>query len=104
MLGELEELVELVANDSDSTAAAGMGRFFAALADYKLGRRPLIVGVLRGWYGDDNAIVREKMREALCMRLAPHLARVIRRGCERHDSRCRSLTTPRGSFSGSPTI
>ena len=38
-----------------------------------------------GWYGDDNSIVREKIRAELCARLAPFLAMIIRRGCERHE-------------------
>jgi AcrR family transcriptional regulator len=85
MLAELEELVEPVAKDPDSTAATAIKRFFAALAKHKASQKPFVSGVLRGWYRDDNAIVREKIRAALCVRLAPLLAMIIRRGCERHE-------------------
>jgi hypothetical protein len=81
----LEELVEPVAKDSNATATAAIKNFFVALANHKAGRKPFISGVLRGWNGEANAIVREKMGGAVCVRLAPLLATIIRRGCERHE-------------------
>jgi Tetracyclin repressor-like, C-terminal domain len=82
MLVEGEQLLTPIAQDPRLAAPDALQRFFAAFARYKAGRKPLILPILRAWYADDNAIVREKMRVALADRLRPLVASIIRRGCD----------------------
>ncbi len=83
MLAEMERQVEPISKDTDSTASSSIKKFFDAIASHKASRKPFVARVLQGWYGDENSIVREKIRAECGTRLAPFLAMIIRRGCER---------------------
>lgn len=69
-----------VVDDADLPAAAKLGRLFMAIASWKTERRDLILGLMQVWYSDDNAIVREKLRQAMVIRLGPLLATIIAQG------------------------
>lgn len=71
-----------VASDSSLAALDKLQRFFAALASWKLERRELLVALLRVWYSDDNAVVRQKLRHGIADRIAPVLALIVDRGRE----------------------
>ncbi|GAA0427882.1 TetR family transcriptional regulator [Acrocarpospora corrugata] len=64
----------------DAPALDRLQRFFAALAGWKVPRRDLLVALLRVWYGDDNAVVRQKMRPGLADRMLPLLNDIISDG------------------------
>jgi AcrR family transcriptional regulator len=53
---------------------------FAGIARWKGERTELVLGILRVWLADDNAIVREKFRQGVVKRLEPLLARVVEQG------------------------
>jgi AcrR family transcriptional regulator len=59
---------------------ARLERFFSETATWKTERKDLFVALLRVWYSDDNAIVRDKLRRDSMRRLAPLLARIIEEG------------------------
>jgi AcrR family transcriptional regulator len=67
-------------DDPQRTALEKFEGFFAGLADYKAERRELILGFMRAWISDDNAIVREHFRRGLVHRLHPVMAAIIRQG------------------------
>jgi AcrR family transcriptional regulator len=69
-----------IADDPDPPALDKLGRFFAALAGWKVQRRELLVALLRVWHSDDNAILRQKLRPSIADRIAPLLARIIHQG------------------------
>jgi AcrR family transcriptional regulator len=54
--------------------------FFAGIARYKAERTELVLGLVRVWLSDENAIVREKFRKGLQANVAPLLARIVRQG------------------------
>jgi len=54
--------------------------FFAGLAEYKAEQRDLILGFMRVWLSDENAVVREHFRRGLVARLEPLLATIVRQG------------------------
>ena len=82
LLVDVEQVLTPIADDPHRTAPVVLARFFAAFARCKAEQRPFVLGVLPVWYGDENAIVREKVREATIERLAPLVAAIIRRGCD----------------------
>ena len=69
-----------VVDDARLPAPARLATLFAGIANWKTERRDLVMALLRVWYSDDNAIVREKLRPAMMSRLCPLLATIIAGG------------------------
>jgi len=67
-------------DDPDRTALQKFEAFFGDLATYKLERRELILGFMRAWLSDDNAVVREHFRRGLVVRLQPVMTTIVRQG------------------------
>jgi AcrR family transcriptional regulator len=53
---------------------------FSGIARFKAARADLVLAVLEAWLSDDNAIVRDKLRRIIVVRLAPILAPILRQG------------------------
>ncbi len=67
-------------DDPDRTALEKFEAFFGDLAEYKVERRELILGFMRAWLSDDNAMVREHFRRGLVNRLQPVMTTIVRQG------------------------
>lgn len=74
-----------IACDADLAAVAKLRRFFLALGEWKTQRRDLLVGMLRVWYSDANAVVRHKVRALITDRIAPLLAEIVAQGVAEGD-------------------
>jgi AcrR family transcriptional regulator len=53
-----------IVEDAELTAVEKLRRYFAASAQVKTLQKELIISLLRMWYADDNAIVRQKLTAA----------------------------------------
>ncbi len=80
MQREVEPLLIELGRDSSLPALTKLQRFFAILNRYKTGQKAFFLELLRVWYADDNAIVRQKMRAAGVKWITPWLAEIIRQG------------------------
>ena len=69
-----------VADDPDLTALQKLEGVFGGLARWKATRKELMLALMRVWLSDENAIVREKFRQRVAIRLTPLLARIVRQG------------------------
>lgn len=69
-----------VVSDPGLAAPAKLARLFSGLAGWKTERKELMLALMRVWQSDDNAIVREKVRQGMLTRLAPQLATIIAQG------------------------
>lgn len=69
-----------VVTDPRLPAVAKLERYFAAIAARKTAERHFLEELLRVWYSDENAIVREKIRRQTIRLVAPHIAAIIRQG------------------------
>lgn len=69
-----------VVADPDLPALSKFERLFSGIAGWKAERRELMLALLRVWYSDDNAIVRDKLRRSMVICLVPPLAEIIRQG------------------------
>jgi AcrR family transcriptional regulator len=78
----IEQSVAPILHDPQLSALARLQRFLAALDDWKLANRRLVLASLRVWYGDENAIVRSKLRAARVKRLTPWLEEIISQGSQ----------------------
>jgi AcrR family transcriptional regulator len=67
-------------DDAKVPALEKLERLFAGIAQWKNQRRELMTQLLRVWLSDDNAIVREKFRKAMVVRMVPVLGKIIRQG------------------------
>jgi AcrR family transcriptional regulator len=76
VLSELEPLI----SDPDVPALDKLMGVFAGIARWKNARKELLLGLLQVWLSDENAIVREKLRQSMVARLAPLLAQIVRQG------------------------
>ena len=69
-----------VVADPDLSAIDKLHRYFATIASFKAGQKEFLVALMRVWYSDDNAIVRQKLRRESVRLVTPHLAAIIRQG------------------------
>jgi AcrR family transcriptional regulator len=73
-------VLEPVLADPALTATEKLERLFNGMASFKAERKDLVLGILRVWESDDNAVVREKLRRIVAARLIPWLERIVRQG------------------------
>jgi AcrR family transcriptional regulator len=66
--------------DPDLSAVAKLEGFFSGIAGWKAERRDLVLALIQVWLSDDNALLREKFRQHLLVRLAPLLSAIVRQG------------------------
>lgn len=69
-----------VVADPSLQAAEKLERYFATIAARKNAERDFLAQLLRVWYSDENAIVREKTRRQTVRLVTPHIAAIIRQG------------------------
>src|SRR5579863_3889598 len=78
IIGRLKEQVlavlRPVAEQRGVTPLSKLQRFCASMVAWKTARRPFFVQMLRVWYADDNAIVRDRVRAEAIAQLTPLLA------------------------------
>ncbi len=82
-MGEnIEQLVLPIIHDRSLGALAKLQRFFATLDHWKRAHQRFVLASLRVWYGDENAIVRQKLYTARVKRLTPWLEEIILQGSQ----------------------
>ena len=69
-----------VADDPDLSALQKLEGVFGGLVRWKAARKELMLALMRVLLSDENAIVREKLRQLTAIRLTPLLARIVRQG------------------------
>jgi AcrR family transcriptional regulator len=74
------DAVAPVVNDPALTAPEKLTCLFAGIQRWKTERKDLMLALLRVWYSDDNAIVRDKLRRRVVTYLAPLLSAIIEQG------------------------
>jgi len=82
MQHEVEQILLPIVQDPQLSALEKLDRFFATASSWKTARKDFFLALLRVWYTDDNAIVRQKMRTTGATWLAPWLSAIIHQGVE----------------------
>jgi AcrR family transcriptional regulator len=80
-----EEAVQLllpIVHDPILPALDKFGRYLATLNRWKVGQKAFFLALLRVWFTDDNAIVRQKLRAIGIREIAPLLTEIIRQGVQ----------------------
>ena len=82
MGNQVEQLVLPIVHDPALPALEKLQRIFDMLNRWKIARKEFYLAVLRVWYADDNAIVRQKLRVAGVKTVAPWFSAIIRQGIQ----------------------
>ena len=79
---EVEKQLLPIIHDPDLTAIEKLQRFFDTLDQMRSAQKTFLVDLLRVWYTDDNAIVREKVDQAIIERRGPMLNEIVCQGIQ----------------------
>jgi AcrR family transcriptional regulator len=77
----LAELTPLL----DDPAIGGvqkLGDLFTGIGRWKTDRQPMVLAVLRVWLSDENAVMREMLRQLTRVRITPVIARIVQQGID----------------------
>jgi TetR/AcrR family transcriptional repressor of nem operon len=77
---EGEQLLIPIVQDPQLGTLEKIQHFFDVAASWKTERKAYLLALLRIWYTDENAIVRQKLQAALIKQTAPLLTTVVRQG------------------------
>ena len=80
MVEEAEPLLAEIVQDARLPALEKLQRFFDRAARWKTPRKSYLLALLRIWYTDENAIVRDKLRTSAPQRFSRLLTQVICQG------------------------
>lgn len=80
MVANAMETVEPLVMAPDRSATDKLVGVFAGVANWKGERSDLMLGFVRVWLSDENALVRDKFRGGVVEILTPVLTRIVRQG------------------------
>lgn len=69
-----------IVDDDKISAVEKFRTYFQTIAALKAERREFVLQLIKVWFSDDNAIVRDKLRHEQIHRVTPHIAAIIRQG------------------------
>jgi AcrR family transcriptional regulator len=82
MRQEAEPIILPIVNDPDLPALEKLHRFFDTAARWKTARKDYILSLVRVWYADDNAIVRQKIQASQIKWATPLFDKIICQGVQ----------------------
>jgi len=80
MLDEAILLLQPIVDDPDLAALDKLKRYFSVAGRWKAAQKAFMLEILRVWYNDDNAIVRQKISAAGLKRVAPMIDAIVEQG------------------------
>ena len=69
-----------VVADPHLSAVEKLSQLFSGIASWKTQRKELMLALLQVWYSDDNALVRDKVRQGTTTNIGPLLAAIVQQG------------------------
>jgi AcrR family transcriptional regulator len=80
MMQEAEGFIRPIIDDPNLTAIEKFHRFISAVSVWKLAQKAYVVALLRVWFADENAIVRQKVNAQLFTQIAPYFNQIAAQG------------------------
>lgn len=77
---EAEQFIIPIVQDTQLPALEKLQRLMDAAAQWKTTRKDYILALMRVWYADQNAIVRQKVQAALVKQTAPFFTAIVQQG------------------------
>ncbi len=82
MRQEAEPIILPIIDDPSLPALDKLHQFFDTAAQWKTAHKDYILSLVRVWYADDNAIVRQKIQTSQIKWSAPYMEKIIRQGVQ----------------------
>lgn len=82
MQAEAEPLIAPIVSDPQLSALDKLHRFYNTSARWKTARKDYLILLMRGWYADENALVREKAQTRMIRYFGRMVADIIRQGVQ----------------------
>ena len=82
MRADVEPIILPIINNDSLPTLEKLHHFFDVVGRWKTARKDYLLSLLRVWYADENALVRQKSTASVLKWFAPLLARVIREGAQ----------------------
>jgi AcrR family transcriptional regulator len=82
MLDEVEPTISPFLHDPTLSSLEKLQRYFSSAIQWKATQKDYLLGLLKVWYSDNNAIIRQKIFAKSLKRVAPSFSQVIRDGME----------------------
>jgi TetR/AcrR family transcriptional regulator, transcriptional repressor for nem operon len=80
MTDEAVQLLQPIVEADDLPAIEKLKRYFDAGGRWKTARKSIMLDLLRVWYTDSNALMRQKQEAAAVKRIVPALTEIVRQG------------------------
>ncbi len=80
MMDEGLRFLNPIVEDETLPALEKLQRYFNGAVQWKAARRPELLAILRVWYADENALVRQKMFSATSTAFVPAITKIIHQG------------------------
>jgi AcrR family transcriptional regulator len=80
MLTEVEKVLIPIVQAPDLRAIEKLGRYFSTAGLWKTAQKDFLLALLRVWYADENALVRQKQMALAIKRIAPLLTAIVQQG------------------------
>lgn len=80
MIAAAEQIIIPIVNDPKLSALLKFRQFFDSMSSWKLNQKAFVIGILRAWFADDNALVRQRMNALIDQRIVPLLSQIVRQG------------------------
>jgi AcrR family transcriptional regulator len=77
---QIVQALSPIVTDPDLPALEKLRRFFARGSSWKAERKTLLFALMRVWYKDENAVVRQKVLTTALVRLGPLLSTIFHQG------------------------
>lgn len=82
MMDDTEQRLLDIVHHPELSALEKLQHFFALLAHARMQQQPFLVELLRIWFADENAVIRQKIGDAVIEQRSPMLTQIIRQGVE----------------------
>jgi AcrR family transcriptional regulator len=82
MMEEAEKVIIPKVQDPNRTALEKLNDFLGSSVRWKTDRKDLMMAIMRAWYSDENAILRQKLTAMGISRYSPWINQIIRQGVE----------------------
>lgn len=80
MIGQILLMLQPLVEDEQRSALEKFNEYFARAEMWKVENKTFFLGILKSWYNDDNALLRQKIEAASMRSVIPMLAKIIEQG------------------------
>lgn len=82
MQEKIEPLVRSIVDEPNLSALEKLQCIFVMLSRWKSAQKGFLLALLRVWYADDNALIRQKTRAMAIKRIAPQIQVIVHQGIQ----------------------